>query len=467
MANTVNDVMNVIASPDFGIKNIAGTNQEILAILGGYHQSKNNIHAIVDDIRSILQKMLDSVPKKKPIDMDGNLAKVNHKHIKNILNETQNVVKAINDLGEKIETQGGIGAANIAKLSDKASDKIAEAMSKNIEKQNKGGGLSSIVNAFRKLKDISLKDIFFGKKKLKMISEIFKNAEEKLSIDDKNLGVIIKLINSTPDMMKKILKAGRRANRIIKNNFIDKLSDILVGKNSMLTISNTLQKHKKTFEKSSKTAKDIEELARSLNTAMRKIDFAALWSKLANIGIASISLVVGEIVPLSKKLEKNSKNFKNGADAAKRITTLVGNLLISSIFLTMAIITGIPAVIGALVLSLMVKVVIPVVKTLSKNKKNIGNGVKAALGLVTFTGIMTLTTLLLTIVAKNGISALIGSIFVYGIVWVNSKVFKMLNKQSKNILKGAVAMLVMSLSLIFFGVALNLITNATKNVTFK
>ena len=34
MANTVNDVMNVIASPDYGIKNIAGTNQEI-AILQG------------------------------------------------------------------------------------------------------------------------------------------------------------------------------------------------------------------------------------------------------------------------------------------------------------------------------------------------------------------------------------------------------------------------------------------------
>ena len=43
MANTVNDVMNVIASLDYGIKNIAGTNQEILAILQGTHNSPNNI----------------------------------------------------------------------------------------------------------------------------------------------------------------------------------------------------------------------------------------------------------------------------------------------------------------------------------------------------------------------------------------------------------------------------------------
>ena len=48
MANTVNDVMNVIASPDYGIKNIAGTTQEILAILQGTHNSQNNIHNIVN-----------------------------------------------------------------------------------------------------------------------------------------------------------------------------------------------------------------------------------------------------------------------------------------------------------------------------------------------------------------------------------------------------------------------------------
>ena len=67
MANTVNDVMNVIASPDYGIKNIAGTNQEILAILSGVHNSKNNIHAIVDDVKHLLQKLVDAnTSKNKP-----------------------------------------------------------------------------------------------------------------------------------------------------------------------------------------------------------------------------------------------------------------------------------------------------------------------------------------------------------------------------------------------------------------
>ena len=60
MANTVNDVMNVIASPDYGIKNIAGTTHEILAILQGTHNSQNNIHNVVDDVKNLLQKLVDT-----------------------------------------------------------------------------------------------------------------------------------------------------------------------------------------------------------------------------------------------------------------------------------------------------------------------------------------------------------------------------------------------------------------------
>ena len=82
MANTVNDVMNVIASPDYGIKNIAGTNQQILAILSSSQNSKNNIHAIVDDVRSLLQKLVETnTSKNKPIEIGNKSSKINHKNI--------------------------------------------------------------------------------------------------------------------------------------------------------------------------------------------------------------------------------------------------------------------------------------------------------------------------------------------------------------------------------------------------
>ena len=90
MANTVNDVMNVISSPDYGIKNIAGTTQEILAILQGTHNSQNNIHAIVDDVKHLLQQLVVvSATEKKNVEIDNNKSIIiNHKNIQYIVDET-------------------------------------------------------------------------------------------------------------------------------------------------------------------------------------------------------------------------------------------------------------------------------------------------------------------------------------------------------------------------------------------
>ena len=221
MANTVNDVMNVIASPDYGIKNIAGTNQEILAILSGVHNSKNNIHAIVDDVRSLLQKLVETnTSKNKPIEIGNKSSKINHKNIQDILDETKGIRKAIDNIAKiLLDKQGGVNMPVVAKLSNKASDKVAEAMIKDIEKQKKGGGMSALVDAFTKLKDISLKDIIFGNLKLKKITKLFKNAKEDLKIKEKDLNAIIKLINATPEMVKSLSKIGWRINRVIKNRW--------------------------------------------------------------------------------------------------------------------------------------------------------------------------------------------------------------------------------------------------------
>ena len=44
-------------------------------------------------------------------------------------------------------------------------------------------------------------------------------------------------------MMKSLSKINRKVNKIIKNDTITKLGDILVGKNSILTISKSLKKN--------------------------------------------------------------------------------------------------------------------------------------------------------------------------------------------------------------------------------
>ena len=529
MANTVNDVMNVIASPDYGIKNIASTNQEILAILSGTHNSKNNIHSIVDDIKTLLQQLVNEVPKQKPIEIDGNALKAKQKHVKSLLAETKGIRKSIDNLAKKIEKQGGGKMPAVAKLSDKASQKVADAMVKNLDKQNKGGGLSSMIDAFKKLKDISLKDIIFGNQKVKIIGKVFKNAEKDLKIKDKDLDAIIKLINAAPEMMQALKKVGRRVNRIIKENVIQKLGDLLVGKNSVLTVSRSLQKNKKTFEEANAASKTVKELVSTLNKAMFKLMITLMLSKPAQKGIDSADTIIDKILPLSKKLTKNKASIQNGQKTAKQITSLVGNLLITSIFLTIAAVTGIPAlvgtlylsevvdrtitiakkltknknvfnkatkeafklttlignllitsvflsvaavtgipaILGALLLRGMVSVIIPVAKKLSRSNKHIAKGIISALGLIAFTGLMGVTCILLTGVAKIGLNALIGSLVILGITVVNALTFGILSMAKSAIMKGAGVMALMSLALVMYGISLGILVKATKDLNFK
>ena len=467
MANTVNDVMNVIASPDYGIKNIAGTTQEILAILQGTHNSQNNIHAIANEVKSLLQELVSASTETKPVEVGGNFTKVNHKNIQNILDETKGIRKAIDNLAKNLAKQGG-GTPTIAKLSDKASERVADAMTKNIEKQNKGGGISTLVDAFERLKNISLTDLLIGSEKVVLIMEMFNNAKNSLKVDEKELKSVINLINASPEMVKIITKIGRKVDRIIKNETIKKLSDILVGETSILSIARSLRENEKVFNKAGKVSKSIEELTSSLNKTMRELFFASLWAKVANNTVQSIEKVLDKLIPLATTLSENEKNIKQGANAAKQISTLVGKLLVSTIYLTLAAVFVLPAMLGAFLLKILVEnLLIPLATTLSNNHKQMKNASKSALTITAFTGIMLVTTLMLALVAKNGTLALLGSLVVLGVVTINIITFKMLSKAEKQVKQGAILMAIMSLSLLLFGIALGKITSATKGVTFK
>ena len=405
MANTVNDVMNIIANHDYGIKNIAGTNQEILAILEGSHNSPNNIHAIVNDIKNLLQNLVSIQSIPKTIEINNNTStKIKQKHIEVIIDETKSIKKAINDIEKTIKKQYGDKPipATIAKLSDEASNKVADAMIKNMSKQK---GLSGIVDVFNKLKNISLKNIIDGNKKLNKIKELFGNIEKDLDVKGKDFNTIIELINATPEILKKLQKIDVKINKVIKNNVIKKLCDIFIGKdNSILSLSILLKKHEKSFESARK--------------------------------------------------------------ATKNITILVGNLLTTSILLTVASVTAIPALLGALALKAIVHMLIPIAKTLSKNNKHILKAVGSAIIFTTFTGLMVISTLILKKIADNGTSALLGSIFLLGIISINILSFKLLGGQLKNIVLGSICLAIMSASLLIFGAALGKMSKETKDVDF-
>ena len=466
MANTVNDAINIIANLDNGIKNIAGTNHEILAILSGTNNSQNNINVIVDDLKKLLQKV-GEFPEKKIIEIGDKSPNISRKNIQDILDETKNIRKSIDNLTKAITKQAEKNTtATIAKLSDKASETVAAAMIKNIEKQNKGGGLSAIVDAFNKLKDISIKDIVLGNIKLKRINKLFENAKENLKIDDKELNNIIKLINNMPEIIKSLSKVSWRINKIIKNDVIKKLNDILVGKKSLLSLSKTLQKNENTFDKANKTIKTIQKFATSLSKTMNNLFYTSLLAKSTSNGFKNILSVTNGLLSLSKDLTQNKKNVNSGVNVAKKMTTLVGNLLVMSILLSISAITGGPALLGAKLISKIVDTVTPLAKKLSKNSKHVAKAIGASITLIAFTGLMVVSSLLLTTIAMTGVPALLGAVFILGIVSINVLTFKILSKATKNILLGSISMLLMSTSLLLFGVALNKINQATKDITW-
>lgn len=466
MASSVNDVMNVIASPDYGIKKIAGTTQEILAILEGNSNSPNNINAIVNDVKNLLQTLVTSTTKNKSVEIDDKSVKLNQKHVKDILNETKGIRKAIDNLAKSLNKQGKEPMPAVAKLSSKASDRVAEAMIKDIEKQ-KGDKFSGIINTFKKLNDISFKDILVGKQKLNQLSKIFNKASEKLNVNDKDVDAIVKIINAAPEMVKSLSRMSWRVDRIIKKDVIGKLTEVLVGKKSLLTLAKKIEKHKKDFEGGEKSIKNISAIAGSLFGSSLFLVAALVTAGPAILGATLLEKMVDKFIPTIEKLSKSGKHMEKAKKSAIEIASVTGLMTVSSVFLVAMAVTAGPALIGAILLEKMVDKVVPAVIKLSKAKKHIDKATKSALMLTAFTGLMMVSSAFLATMAVTGIPALLGSILMVGIVKITTSAFNMLGKAKKNILIGSLAMVAMSASLILFGIGLKKIVDATKDVNFK
>ena len=199
-----------------------------------------------------------------------------------------------------------------------------------------------------------------------------------------------------------------------------------------------------------------------------KLLFAALFAKMAEHGVKSLDALVDRIIPLATKLEQNKETIDNGEKAAKQMSTLVGKLLISTIYLTLSLVFVLPAMLGAFLLKILVEnLIIPLATTLSNNHQQMKEASKSAFVITTFTGLMMITTLCLTVIAKNGLEAILGAAILIGIVYLCDIAFQTLSTNQQKIYDGALALLAMSGALIVFGLSLGVIINATKDVSFE
>ena len=232
-------------------------------------------------------------------------------------------------------------------------------------------------------------------------------------------------------------------------------------------MSKYIVKNQKDIDGGSKTSNKIKILAGNLLITSILLSTAVVIGIPAMLGAKSLSKIVDVIIRVSKKLSKNKDHVAGSAITAIEITTFTGIMSVSSIFLATIAVTGIPAMLGAKFLGWIVNTIVPVSKKLSKNNKHIVKSTSSAIAITTFTGIMYVSSLILSSIAKTGIPAMIGSILMVGFISLNIFTFKILSKASKSIKKGSILMSIMSVSLLLFGASLVKISSATKDMNWK
>lgn len=110
---------------------------------------------------------------------------------------------------------------------------------------------------------------------------------------------------------------------------------------------------------------------------------------------------------------------------------------------------------------------VKVFQTVSKNRRNIERGKKSISDIHKSTGSMLLTSIILTGIAVVGIPAMAGALLMKGIIWLLIGTFKMLRKAGKSVIKGSAVLLLMSASIISFGLGLAVMAKAVKDMKLK
>lgn len=106
-------------------------------------------------------------------------------------------------------------------------------------------------------------------------------------------------------------------------------------------------------------------------------------------------------------------------------------------------------------------------RKIRKHKRDIDNGNKSLGKIAKACGSMLLTTMALAGIAVVGIPAMVGALLMKGVIWLLIGTFKMLRKANKSVIKGSAVLLIMSASIITFGLGLGMMAKAVKDMKLK
>ncbi len=106
-------------------------------------------------------------------------------------------------------------------------------------------------------------------------------------------------------------------------------------------------------------------------------------------------------------------------------------------------------------------------REIDRHKKEINQSRKSLNDIRKSCGSFLLTSMILVGIAALSIPAMLGALLMRGVVWLLIGTFKLLSKSRRTVLKGSLVLLLMSTSIIAFGLGLGLMAKAVKDMTLK
>jgi len=290
----------------------------------------------------------------------------------------------------------------------------------------------------------------------------------KKSVDDVNKKGVLSKLGSGGKFSSRNM--DKLFNRLIKStDSITKLLDKIYGRLQKMETGKGGGKKDKRLERRDERNKKRDARLEHISQSIEIIE------RLSKINIKDFIFAKTKMKHISKIMERFKNMFKMFKSKKEMESTVeFANSAIEIVKkLAKIALLGIPARLGVKTIE---KVflggkkgggLLVVFRKVNENKKEITQGKKVAKDILLATGALFLTSALLAGTAVVAVPAMIGALALRGVVWLLSGTFKVLNKAEKNALKGSVVLLIMSASIVTFGLGIGYMAKSIRTLKWK
>ena len=490
------------------IKNINTNNKNLIKSTNSISIILNNILGKVDQISG----QIDNQPSNNSF--EKNIIKNTDTINKSVIKSSDSISKILNKILGKMDnitvnnnTSNSSFEKNILKNTDtinrniiKSSNSISGILNKILGKMDSlsvdnNTSDNSFERGILKNMDIINRNIIKSSNSIsgelnkilnKIDSKSVDNIEKKLDIliaDSQNQRDIRDRLN----LRRKLDSINNNLKRTISNqnsgSTSKKLDEIIKQLKSMVGRNNTNNISPRgarlTSENFTRQPERNRKLA-ELDSVSKSID---ILERLKNISLRDFIFTKRKLKNISSITEQSRdmfKKFKNKEEADNTISFIMSSIDIVKKLGKVWLISK-PAKLGAKALEQIylggkgdktgkkVGGLVGLFNKISKDSPKIDNASKSISKISASCGAMLITSIVLTGIAVVGIPAMAGALLMRGIIWILTGAYKLLAKPKveASVIKGSAVLLIMSASIITFGLGLGLMAKAVKDMKLK